>query len=157
VCSIQIILPLLDLSDFDPQEMEKYHFDWGSRFASQFQQFSTWDNLSDPQKKLTIGYLSPDFFTHSVCISPGFLLPFKAIYESVQVSYYIISVLLAYNRSSFRVICYSNVAIPDHKTEKIKSLVDEWRDVRSLDTNSVCSIHSPTVVAPTTTIFSFHS
>lgn len=68
-------------------------------------------------RPLTIGYISPDFFTHSV-------------------SYFIEGPLARHNRKKFRVICYANVPKGgDAKTARFKQMVGEenWRQIETLD------------------------
>ena len=40
--------------------------DWGRRFMRLYEQYTSWDNPKDPHRPLVIGYISPDYFTHSV-------------------------------------------------------------------------------------------
>lgn len=68
-------------------------------------------------RPLTVGYVSPDFFTHSV-------------------SYFIEGPLARHNRKRFRVICYANVPKGgDAKTARFKTMVGEenWRQIETLD------------------------
>lgn len=62
-------------------------------------------------RPLRIGYISPDFFTHSV-------------------SYFAEVLLKMYNREGFEIFAYANVAQPDSKTARFRNLVGEgWRNV----------------------------
>jgi len=61
-----------------------------------------------PDRKLTIGYVSPDFRAHSV-------------------SWFLTSLLRVHNRSQFRILCYAEVAKPDAVTEELRDLADDWR------------------------------
>jgi predicted O-linked N-acetylglucosamine transferase (SPINDLY family) len=65
-------------------------------------------NDRGPDRKLRIGYLSPDFRTHSV-------------------SYFVEPLIAAHDRHSFEVFCYAEVKIPDDKTARYKALADAWR------------------------------
>lgn len=70
-------------------------------------------------RPLRIGYLSPDFFTHSV-------------------SYFAEVLLKHYDRGGFEVFAYANVAQPDAKTERFRGLVGErWRNVHGLTASAV--------------------
>lgn len=75
----------------------------------------------DSERPLVIGYISPDFFTHSV-------------------SYFIESVLRSYNKKTFTVICYANVERSDRKTTKLQRYPDLWRNVFGMGTNEVCEL-----------------
>ncbi len=77
--------------------------------------FSTTSN--DPDRRLKIGYVSPDFRFHSVAC---FITP----------------IIEAHDRDTFAVFCYSNVGSlykTDAQTEYLKSISDGWRDISQLD------------------------
>ena len=64
-------------------------------------------NTRDPERRLRIGYVSPDFRCHSV-------------------SYFIESLLAAHDRNAVEVFCYAEVARPDEVTERLRALADGW-------------------------------
>ena len=68
----------------------------------------------DPHRRLRIGYLSPDFRTHSV-------------------AYFVAPIFQAFDRARFETIGYAHVTKPDHVTEHLRSLASAWRDVSALD------------------------
>lgn len=55
-----------------------------------YQQYTSWDNPKDPERSLVIGYVSPDYFTHSV-------------------SYFIEAPLAYHDYANFKVVVYSAV------------------------------------------------
>jgi predicted O-linked N-acetylglucosamine transferase (SPINDLY family)/predicted SAM-dependent methyltransferase len=61
-------------------------------------------------RQLRVGYVSRDFYTHSV-------------------AYFLEPILAHHDRSSVFVVCYSTLLQPDAVTEKFKTLADAWRDV----------------------------
>jgi protein O-GlcNAc transferase len=61
-----------------------------------------------PERRLRIGYASPDFRAHSV-------------------AYFIEPILEAHDRLGFEVFCYSDVSRPDAVTARLQSLADGWR------------------------------
>jgi len=63
-----------------------------------------------PERRLRVGYVSPDFCDHSLRF---FMLP----------------LLGQHDKSQFDIICYSNVARPDAWTERLRALAGGWRDV----------------------------
>lgn len=73
----------------------------------------------DPDRKLRIGYVSPDFKEHSV-------------------AYFIEPILAAYDHHCFEVYCFSDVGRADPVTERLKCYTDQWLDI---------STHSDDVVA----------
>lgn len=54
------------------------------------QQYNSWDNRKDPERPLIIGYVSPDYFTHSV-------------------SYFIEAPLVFHDYANYKVVVYSAV------------------------------------------------
>ncbi|HLT01490.1 MAG TPA: hypothetical protein VK001_04895, partial [Geminicoccaceae bacterium] len=68
----------------------------------------------DPHRRLRIGYLSPDFRTHSV-------------------AYFVAPIFEAFDRDQFETIAYAHVPRPDNVTEHLRSLASAWRDVTPLD------------------------
>jgi predicted O-linked N-acetylglucosamine transferase (SPINDLY family) len=61
-------------------------------------------------RRLRIGYVSPDFRTHSV-------------------AYFIEPVIASHNRADFEIFCYSNVVNFDAVTTRLRGLVEHWRDI----------------------------
>lgn len=68
----------------------------------------------DPERRLRLGYLSPDYRTHS-CV------------------FFIGPLFAAHDRAQVEVIAYSNTPGEDGVTDQIERLVDGWRSVRHLD------------------------
>ncbi|MGH6947744.1 MAG: tetratricopeptide repeat protein [Kiloniellales bacterium] len=65
-------------------------------------------NTPDPNRRLRIGYVSPDFKRH---VS----------------AYFIEGVLSAHDRSKVEVFCYAEVDNADDMTERLRGLSDHWR------------------------------
>ncbi len=65
-------------------------------------------NNPDTERRLRVGYVSPDFREHSV-------------------SYFLDPLIAGHDRRSFEVFCYSQVIKPDAKTERFRDLADVWR------------------------------
>ncbi|MBF0359085.1 MAG: tetratricopeptide repeat protein [Magnetococcales bacterium] len=68
----------------------------------------------NPDKKLKVGYISPDFKHHPV-------------------SDFMRGIIQNHNHNSFQIYCYSNVSSPDKITGEFKKLADVWRDVLGLN------------------------
>lgn len=84
----------------------------------------SYSNLLDPQKRLRIGYLSPDFRFHSC-------------------SWFIEPLLSVHDRQQVEVFCFANVPKADKVTDRLKALADHWHDLRGLDIDAVTNlIHS---------------
>lgn len=71
-------------------------------------------------KKIRVGYISPDFRRHVVV-------------------HFIYQLLNRYNSKQFTVICYAK-GKADHITAKLKTLVDGWRDISSIDDASAAKM-----------------
>ena len=65
------------------------------------------------ERRLNIGYVSPNFQHHAV-------------------AWAIEPVLAAHDRRAFRTFFYSTVANPDAVTRRFMALCDEWRDIRAM-------------------------
>jgi predicted O-linked N-acetylglucosamine transferase (SPINDLY family) len=73
-----------------------------------------------PQRRLRIGYVSPDFREHCQ-------------------SMFTIPLLSHHDHGAFEIFCYSSVERPDERTRRIASLADAWRDVRYLDDGALAA------------------
>jgi predicted O-linked N-acetylglucosamine transferase (SPINDLY family) len=71
--------------------------------------------------RLNIGYLSGDFFTHSVAF---FLEP----------------ILIHHDRNNFSIFCYSNRNNSDDTTKRLKELDVSWRDIFGLSAEMVANL-----------------
>eukprot|EP00271_Cylindrocystis_brebissonii_P002015 TRINITY_DN1235_c5_g1_i1.p1 TRINITY_DN1235_c5_g1~~TRINITY_DN1235_c5_g1_i1.p1 ORF type:complete len:1248 (+),score=300.78 TRINITY_DN1235_c5_g1_i1:179-3922(+) len=102
------------------------HREWGRRFTRLFPEQTAWDACTkDPDRPLTIGYISPDFFTHSV-------------------SYFVEAPLVHHDYANFSVSVYSAVVKSDGKTSRFRETVEKqggrWRDVYGLDEQKVAEL-----------------
>ncbi len=77
---------------------------------------------TSPRKRVTVGYVSPDFQAHSCA---WFLEP----------------LLAAHDRTAIDIVCYAAVERPDALTQRFKKLADRWVDLRPLsDQEAAASI-----------------
>ncbi|KAK2655589.1 hypothetical protein Ddye_008641 [Dipteronia dyeriana] len=101
------------------------HRDWGRRFMRLYPQNMSWDNPKDPERSLVIGYVSPDYFTHSV-------------------SYFIEAPLVYHDYGNYKVVVYSAVVKADAKTIRFRERVIKkggmWRDIYGIDEKKVASM-----------------
>ncbi len=70
-------------------------------------------NKPDLERRLKVGYVSPDFCGHSI-------------------AFFIAPLLAAHDRAQVEVYCYSSVQHPDVITERLRGLSDVWCDARLL-------------------------
>jgi len=73
---------------------------------------------ADSQRRLRIGYVSPNLSRHSV-------------------GYFIEPVLRNHDRNSFEVFCYYNHALADDVTRRMREAADGWREVAAIDDDAV--------------------
>ncbi|KAF5954068.1 hypothetical protein HYC85_006924 [Camellia sinensis] len=101
------------------------HRDWGRRFMRLYPQYTSWENPKDPERPLVIGYVSPDYFTHSV-------------------SYFIEAPLVYHDYANHKVVVYSAVVKADAKTNRFRDKVLKkggiWRDIYGIDEKKVASM-----------------
>jgi protein O-GlcNAc transferase len=83
------------------------HRAWEERHGRPLPRPDAYDNDRSPGRRLKIGYVSPDFRSHSVA---HFLRP----------------LLQSHNRSAVEVFCYAEVSWPDAATKRFEQLADHW-------------------------------
>lgn len=71
--------------------------------------------------RIRIGFLAMDFFDH---VTSWFMEP----------------VFNRYDKATYHITCYSGAARPDHITERLQGLVDEWRQIDEDDTDGSADI-----------------
>jgi predicted O-linked N-acetylglucosamine transferase (SPINDLY family) len=94
---------------YDAKRLYEAHADWNRRYAEPLAPHSPqFPNERAPNRRLRIGYISPDLREHPV---GRFLLPLLANHDHTQ----------------FEVFCYTDVRQADVITHRIRSHVDVWR------------------------------
>jgi protein O-GlcNAc transferase len=71
------------------------------------------DNARDPERRLKIGYVSPDFREHCQ-------------------SLFTIPLLNHHDRNRYEIYCYSDVSSPDQISGRIQKLADRWRSITGI-------------------------
>ena len=112
------------IPDAPPQQVFEAHRGWAQRYTDGAPQQLLHQNDRDPDRRLRIGYVSPDFRAHAV-------------------SFFIEPLLEGHDRARVEVFCYSSVATPDATTERLKMRADQWRDIASLsDESAARAVHA---------------
>ncbi len=88
--------------------------EWDRRHASAFTGTSNHDNDRSPDRRIRIGYVSPDMRRHSV-------------------SYFFEPLLAAHDSSVVETFCYADVAAPDATTRCLEGHADHWRMTIGMD------------------------
>jgi predicted O-linked N-acetylglucosamine transferase (SPINDLY family) len=97
--------------DLDPAISARDHDRWNHQFAEPLRgDQKPHANSPDPERRLRIGYVSPDFKRHPI-------------------SHFITPLLEAHDPSLVEVYCYASVPRPDDFTNRLKRKVHLWRDV----------------------------
>jgi predicted O-linked N-acetylglucosamine transferase (SPINDLY family) len=106
--------------DLSAQEICNEHIKWGNRYSDLGQEeFPTHNRIAD--RKLRIGYVSPDFRAHN-CI------------------FYFEPLFASHDKTRFELFAYSNVIIQDELTERMKTYFDGWRDVFGVSDEAVAKM-----------------
>jgi predicted O-linked N-acetylglucosamine transferase (SPINDLY family) len=93
------------------------HKDLGARIVAPRPARTSWPNSREAQRKLRVGYLSPDLRKH----------PVSAFFEPVLS-----------NHSAVAAYCYSTTAAPDAATERLKTKAGAWRDCSGMPDEGIC-------------------
>ncbi len=105
-----------------PADVFAEHLAWGKRHAAALDATSApHTNPRKPHRPLRIGYLSPDFRTHSV-------------------AFFIEPLLATHDRDNYEIFCYANVTHPDVVTKRLQALADHWRDIVRLSDEEAVSV-----------------
>jgi protein O-GlcNAc transferase len=87
---------------------------WNARHAEPLKKdIQPHTNLPDPERRLRIGYISPDFRDH---VDSFFTVPLLSNHDHRQ----------------FEIFCYAQVAHPDALTERLRGYADVWRSIVGL-------------------------
>ena len=100
---------------YDALTLFSEHLNYANRFAEPLYPgpYYFYANARRSDRRLRIGYLSPDFRCHSV-------------------AYFIEPVMSAHNMELYEVFCYSDVEKPDGVTDRIRGFAAQWRDISGL-------------------------
>ncbi len=109
-------------ASFDNQHIFDAHRTWAQQHAA-LPTVSTrpLENVVDPDRRLRIGYISPDFRRHSV-------------------SFFIEPVLANHDHAGFEIFCYADVAEPDNVTKRLQDYADSWHSIKDMSYEEVCDL-----------------
>jgi protein O-GlcNAc transferase len=98
----------------DAMTIAEEHERWNRQFSDPQKQFVLpHANNRNPERRLRVGYVSPDFLDHVVA---RFALP----------------LVERHDRGRFEILCYSGVKFPDPITERFRALAGKWRDTAGI-------------------------
>lgn len=101
-----------------PEETFAAHREWAARFPPPN---PTHANTPDPERRLRVGYVSPDFRRHPVA---SFVEP----------------ILAAHDRTRVEVHCYAVHLKPDAVTARLRAQADHWREIGHLDAEAAADM-----------------
>jgi predicted O-linked N-acetylglucosamine transferase (SPINDLY family) len=86
--------------------------DWASRFGIK-EDAAPFPNPPLPERRLRVGYVSNDFYSHPV-------------------AYFLERVLTAHDHSAVEVFCYANNGRTDGLTDRLRAAADHWRSITQI-------------------------
>lgn len=100
------------MPQFNAADIHREHASWVARHADPLHGgILPYDNEATPDRKLKIGYVSPDFCRHPI-------------------AFFIEPIFANHDREKFETHAYSSVGREDDVTRRLRGLVDQWHDVR---------------------------
>ena len=109
---------------WSPEEALAAHIAWAKRFAEPATPpapIAPHANDKSPDRKLRIGYVSPDLRRHSV-------------------TYFLEPIFANCDRGAFEIFAYSNTEKLDDVTERLRNMCDGWRDIRALNDDEAAAL-----------------
>jgi predicted O-linked N-acetylglucosamine transferase (SPINDLY family) len=105
--------------DHDAEAIYRESVEWGRLFCDPLQDsIPPHENDRDPERKLKVGFVSPDLREHTV-------------------TKFVSAFIRHHEREQFEVGCYSDAERPDHVTERIKGWAEHFYDTRGLSTSAL--------------------
>ncbi|MDA1014942.1 MAG: tetratricopeptide repeat protein [Planctomycetota bacterium] len=102
------------------RELNAAHAVWNARHAVPLgAEWRPHTNTTDPDRKLRVGFVSPNFSRHPC-------------------SYFLVRALKHFQSPAVHLTCYSDVRTPDDMTHRISTSVPEWRSTIDLDDEQLC-------------------
>jgi len=105
----------------DMQAIFDAHLQWGTKHAPMSLADTSHKNTPDPNRKLRVGYISPDFRRHSV-------------------AFIVEELLKSHNRNDFELYGYGNVEQPDDFTDRFVKLFYRYRNIFDMDDDKAAGI-----------------
>jgi protein O-GlcNAc transferase len=100
--------------EYDAPRLAGEHREWGRVFCEPVRRaIAPHENDRTPERKLRVGYVSPDFREHTV-------------------PHFVTAALEHHNRENFEVFCYSDVEKPDDITASLKGMAEHWAETRGM-------------------------
>jgi predicted O-linked N-acetylglucosamine transferase (SPINDLY family) len=99
---------------YDTTKIFYEHLQFAKRFSEPLSSsILPHSNMHIRNRRLNIGYVSPDFRKHPV-------------------AYFVEPILAEHDKEAFKIYCYSNSVIQDDVTDRLKSNIDKWIDITNM-------------------------
>lgn len=117
----KLLLALNYSADATQAEIERESLAWGDAVSRAKPAPAGFANEPSPDRRIKVGYVSPDMREHSV-------------------AYFLEPLLVAHDPGAVETFCYAGVAKPDATTRRIEAHADHWRDTTGLDDDSLAAL-----------------
>lgn len=108
------LLMILNYSPtYDAERVYSEHVHWGQSHALPGTSSTGFSSTREQERRLRVGYISPDLYKHSV-------------------SFFFEPLLTNHDPDTFETFCYSDVRNPDETTERLTRLADHWRSISGM-------------------------
>lgn len=114
------LLLCLNYSDGDAAAVFAEHCRW-AEVHGVFEPPVQYSNIPEPDRRLRIGYVSPDLWTHPV-------------------AFFLEALLANHDPDAVESFCYAEVKRPDAMTERLRSLAGAWRDIHGKPDDEVADM-----------------
>ena len=122
-----ILLAMIYTASVSPPELAATAREFGQRIADPLRRPRALIRDAEVERKLRIGYVSPDFCNHPV-------------------NYFFEPLLKQHNRGRFEIFGYSNTITEDAVTARLKQEFDHWRDIRPLSDDDAADLIEADVI-----------
>ena len=117
-----LLLALHYHPNIDEQAMFEEHRGWNRQHAEPLKKFIVPISTDrDPERRLKIGYVSPDFKKHAV--APA-----------------VLPLLASHDHEKFEIFCYAEVQKPDAMTARFRACADQWRSTAGLSDEQMANL-----------------
>ena len=109
----------------DAQTLYEEHRRWNRQHAAPLAKFiQPHGNDRSPDRRLRVGYVSPDFRNHCQ-------------------AFFTVPLFSAHDHQNFEIVCYADVVRPDDITARLRGYADAWRNITGLNHEQVAQLDSP--------------
>lgn len=116
-----LLLTMLYAESVTPEDLTAEAKKFGKSIAASVEPRTAFENKKDKERKIRIGYISPDFRDHPV-------------------SYFIEPLLKEHSHENFEIYVYCSTLFDNPFIDRMKKYVEVWRDVRNLKDEKICDI-----------------